>query len=70
MTQTTLRRTRFLALSAALFVATSLGPGVPATTRLGVSEVAGHPTVTAADTITSVPVLAGVAAPGRVSDAP
>ena len=57
MTQT-MKRTGFLLLSAAL----AIGPTMPGTTRLTAGEVAGHATVTAADTIRSRPVLAEVAA--------
>lgn len=56
------RRMRIAALGAAFAVAAVLGPGMVGTTRLGVSEVAGYATVSAADTITSHAVLAGVAA--------
>ncbi|MCY1137721.1 hypothetical protein OWR29_06890 [Actinoplanes sp. Pm04-4] len=58
------RRTRIAALGAALAVAATFGPGTLGTTRLGASEVAGYATVTAADTITATPVLAGVASAG------
>jgi hypothetical protein len=72
MTQTTKhqilgwrRRTGFLALGAALAVTTTFGPSLLGTTRTGAGEVAGHATVTVADTITATPVLAGVADTGR-----
>jgi hypothetical protein len=53
---------RIAAVGAAFAVAAVLGPGMVGTTRLGASEVAGYATVSAADTITSQAVLAGVAA--------
>ena len=59
MTQT-LKRTGFLILAAAL----ALGPTLPGATRFTTSEVAGHATVTVADTITSTGMLAEVAAAG------
>ncbi|GAA0516349.1 hypothetical protein Ade02nite_25570 [Paractinoplanes deccanensis] len=70
MTQTTKhlgwqRRTGFLALGAALALTATFGPTMVGTTRYAASEVAGHATVTVADTITSTPVLAEVAAAGR-----
>lgn len=58
------RRTGIAALGAAFAMAAVLGPGMVGTTRLGASEVAGYATVSAADTITSHAVLAGVAAAG------
>ncbi|MEV4349438.1 hypothetical protein AB0J83_33685 [Actinoplanes sp. NPDC049596] len=70
MTQTTKhfgwrRRTGFMALGAALALTAAFGPSMLGTTRYAASEVAGYATVTAADTITSTPVLAEVAALGR-----
>jgi hypothetical protein len=58
------RRISAAMLGAAFAVAAVFGPGTVATTRLGASETVGYATVSAADTITSTAVLAGVAAAG------
>jgi hypothetical protein len=63
------RRGGVAAVGAAFAVAMVFGPGSVVTARFGASEVVGHPTVSAADTITSTDVLAEVAAAG-VSTAP
>jgi hypothetical protein len=57
------KRTGLTALGAVLTVATVLGPGLVAT-RLGVGEAVGFATVSAADTIRSVGMLAEVPAAG------
>ncbi|MET0426359.1 MAG: hypothetical protein ABW046_20990 [Actinoplanes sp.] len=59
------RRGGVAVLGTALAVAMVFGPGVVGTTRLGTGETVGLATVSAADTITSTPVLSGVAAAGR-----
>jgi hypothetical protein len=55
-------RTGAAVLSAAVVVATMLGPAPLTVTRLGAGETVGSATVSAADTITSSDVLAEVAA--------
>lgn len=63
------RRTGVAAIGAAFAVAMVLGPGTEVTSRLGASETVGHATVSAADTITSMDLLAEVAAASwRVSN--
>jgi hypothetical protein len=57
-------RTGMAALGAAVAMAAILGPQTLAT-RTGASDVVGHSTVSAADTITSTAILAEVAAAGR-----
>jgi hypothetical protein len=59
-------RTGIVMVGAAVALAATLGPESTVTARLGASEVADHATVTAADTITSTDVLAGVAAAAGV----
>jgi hypothetical protein len=58
------RRSGVAVLSAAVAVSMIFGPVPIGTTRLGVGDTVGLATVSAADTITSVPVLAEVAAAG------
>jgi hypothetical protein len=55
-------RTSVVALGAALAVATAFGPGQMTATRLGAGETVGFSTVSAADTIRSVGMLAEVPA--------
>lgn len=57
------QRTGLAALGAVVVLAAVLGPEKLATTRLdAASDLSGHATITAADTITSHAVLAEVAA--------
>ena len=64
------RKLGVVAVGAVFAVATILGPGKLVATRLGAGETVGFATVSAADTITSIDVLADVAAAGlsRASD--
>ncbi|MEV6347707.1 hypothetical protein [Actinoplanes sp. NPDC051851] len=56
------RRAGLGAVAAALAMATVLGPGTPAATRLGASESVGFATVSAVDTMWSSAILADVPA--------